>query len=374
MLICVHLWLEKGRGRAVHPRRWPRDSVSLTLTLAMLRPEPAEGAALSKPERVQAALGGDAVDRVPVSAWWHEFAREWSPEALAAATLEAFRTYDWDFIKVNPRATYYAEDWGGRFQPHPDRQPELIEAAVRSADDLSRLQRLDVTQGAYGEQLAALNLIARELGAEAPFIQTVFSPLAVVSRLTGSTAFVQRLIREHPDALLAALDVIAETLAAYARACLDTGAAGVFFATVEWGSADHISADDYDRFARPFDLRVLEAVRDAPFNVFHVCRGNNHLRRLLDYPAAAFHWDVHGEGNPSLAEVAALTDRVLMGGVSQAPESLADPGRVAAQARDALAQTKGSRFLLAPGCSIEPHTPEAGLRALREAVAGGARP
>ena len=35
---------------------------------------------------------------------------------------------------------------------------------------------------------------------------------------------------------------------------------GIFFATVEWGSADNISWEDYERFGQPFDMRVLEAV------------------------------------------------------------------------------------------------------------------
>src|SRR3989337_1615529 len=115
-------------------------------------------ATFSKSDRVSAALRGDDVDHVPVSAWWHDFLREWSPEGLAQATIEAYRQYDWDFIKVNPRATYYAEDWGARFQPsgRPDKQPELIEPAVRAPEDLARIQPLDVTRGAYGEQLAAL--------------------------------------------------------------------------------------------------------------------------------------------------------------------------------------------------------------------------
>ncbi|MFQ5880753.1 MAG: uroporphyrinogen-III decarboxylase, partial [Dehalococcoidia bacterium] len=64
---------------------------------------------MTKRQRVFAALEGDEVDRVPVSAWGHDFLREWSAEGLALATLDAYRNYDWDFIKVNPRATYYAE-------------------------------------------------------------------------------------------------------------------------------------------------------------------------------------------------------------------------------------------------------------------------
>ncbi len=327
--------------------------------------------AMTKPERVFAALRGGDVDRVSVSAWGHDFRREWSPEGLAAATLEAYRKYGWDFIKVNPRATYYAEDWGARFRPsgQPDKGPDLVEAAVKSHEDLPSIQPLDITHGSYGEQLAALHIIARELAGEAPFIQTVFSPLAVMSRLTGSTSFVQKLMREHARQLQPSLAAIAETLAAYARACLDAGASGIFFATVEWGSADNISIEDYDRFARPFDLRVLEAVRDASFNAFHVCRDNNHLASLLDYPVHAFQWASRSPTNPSLSDIAGRTGKALMGGIDHQQTILdGSPDDVTAQAREALDASGGRRLLLAPECSIDPQTPPDNIRAMVEAA------
>lgn len=329
---------------------------------------------MSKPERVFAAIRGDEVDRVPVSAWWHDFAREWSPVGLAEATLEAYRCYDWDFIKVNPRACYYAEDWGARYQQsdQPHQQPKLIEPGVTSPQDLRRIRPLDVSRGAYGEQLAALSIIATELDGEAPFLQTVFSPLAAMSRLAGSTKYVQKLMREAPDDLLAALEAVAETLRDYAGACLRQGASGIFFATVEWGSRDNIPPDGYDRFGQPFDLRVLEAVQEAPFNVLHVCRDNNHLTRLLDYPVHAFQWGSQSLTNPSLSDIVSKTDKALMGGIDHQRTVLkGSPADVTAEAQDALHEVGGRRFLLAPECSIDPptpagQTPEANLRAMLE--------
>lgn len=324
---------------------------------------------MSNTDRVLTALKGGDVDRVPVSAWWHDYIREWSAEKLAEMTLEAYRRYGWDYIKVNPRASYYSEAWGARFNRNVNRQPDMAAPGISSLEDLRRIEPVDITSGPFGEQLDSLRLIARELKGEAPFIQTVFSPLAVLSRTTGSTKYVQRLMRENPDDVLRALDVVTETLATYSRACLDAGASGIFFPTLEWGSADHISTDDYARFARPYDLRVLEAVRGAAFNVFHVCRNRNHLADLLDYPVAAFHWDVRGEGNPSFREIAGRTVCALMGGVSH-DRTMAgdDPQAVTNEASEAIAETGGRRFLLSPGCSIEPTTPEANLRALVEAA------
>lgn len=324
---------------------------------------------ITKNDRVFAALKGDEVDRVPVSAWWHDFAREWSAEELAETTLEQYRKYDWDFIKVNPRASYFGEAFGAQYAQREGRQPDLIEPGISAPEHLRRIKTQDGTSGVWAEQLEALRLIGAGLNGEAPFIQTIFSPLATMSRITGSTKYVQRLMRENPDDLLAALDPITETLAAYSKASLDTGAAGIFFATVEWGSSDVISVEDYNHFCRPFDQRVLAAVNSASFNVLHVCRAHNHLLNLLDYPVVAFHWAVHQEGNPSFQEIQGKTDRALMGGVShEATMTSGAPDDVSREARAAIAQMNGRGFLLAPACSADPETPEANLQALIQAV------
>ncbi|MEX1194882.1 MAG: uroporphyrinogen decarboxylase family protein [Dehalococcoidia bacterium] len=324
---------------------------------------------MTKTQRVMHALKGERVDRVPVSAWWHDFPREWSAADLAETTLEAYREYDWDFIKVNPRFSYYSEPWGTEYKPFPDRLPEPVKSAVNGPADLAKIKAVDGTSGAFAEQLESLRLIAAGLQSEAPFIQTVFSPLAVMSRITGPIEPVRAMIREAPDELDAALTTIGDTLIQYARACLDAGASGIFYAGVEWGSADFISGKDYDRFSKPHDLRILNAVKDAPFNVLHVCRPHNHLMKSLDYPIAAFNWDTRGEGNPSLQEVLGQTKKAVIGGVDHRRTiRRGGPADVGTEAAEAIEETGGRRFLLAPNCSIDPATPEANLFALVEAV------
>jgi len=322
---------------------------------------------MNKRERVMAALAGQPVDRVPVSFWGHDFLREWSAQGLADAMLESFRRYDWDYMKVNPRATYYAEAWGCRYQPSGDaaRGPETVDTVLKSAADLEKIKPVDVGQGPFAEQLEALRLIGRGLGGEAPFIQTVFSPLAVIGRIANSDLEVVRShMREAPQTLHGALTAVSDTLAAYGRACLEAGASGIFFATVEWGTYDNATAEQYLEFGRPYDLRVLEAVQGAEMNVLHVCRPHNMFDLLADYPVHAINWAAGEPGNPSLKEGLARSERAVMGGVSVSTVAQGAPDRVAAEVRQALSETAGRRFLLAPSCSIPPETPEANLRAV----------
>lgn len=43
---------------------------------------------MNKRERVDAALRGDAVDRVPISIWGHSYLKEWTPEGLSGVVRE----------------------------------------------------------------------------------------------------------------------------------------------------------------------------------------------------------------------------------------------------------------------------------------------
>ena len=69
-------------------------------------------AEMSKWERVEAALAGEAVDRPPVSLWQHFPEQDQTAEALATSTLAWQERYDNDFIKFMPPGDYATIDWG----------------------------------------------------------------------------------------------------------------------------------------------------------------------------------------------------------------------------------------------------------------------
>jgi len=137
---------------------------------------------------------------------------------------------------------------------------------------------------------------------------------------------------------------------------------------VDWGTYDNATAEQYQEFGRPYDLRVLEAVQGAEMNVLHVCRPHNMFDLLADYPVHAINWAAGEPGNPTLKEGLARSERAVMGGVSVATVAQGTPDRVAAEVRQALSETGSRRFLLAPGCSIPPEAPEANLLAVKGAL------
>ena len=328
--------------------------------------------AMTKRARVLAALHGEPVDRVPLSFWLHNFVTENSAAGLAAETLRLARTFDWDFLKPQSRAQCFAEMWGLSYRPSTERATPftVTHTPLAGAAEVARLQPVDPRRGALGEQLAALAAIRAALGPDTPIIWTIFAPMMVMPYvLAGGREQALAIARAEPKAMDAGLAAIAETLAAYARACVEAGADGLFYAT-NLARGDGLTPGECRRFQRPHDLRVLGAVAQAPFNLLHVCGPAVHFDEFADYPVTAFSWAL-GAGNPSLAEVHRRTGRAVVGGLPAKPE-IASMGAtdIAARAKRAVDEMRGRALLLGPDCSINPDTPEALLHAAAAVVRG----
>jgi uroporphyrinogen decarboxylase len=325
---------------------------------------------MTKRERVRAAVAGEEVDRVPISFWVHNFARENTAEDLADETARFVRAYDWDFVKVQSRASYFVEGWGNRYarSDQPTVGPTLLAHGCATLDDLARLRPLSIDHPVLAEQQEALRLLRQALGPDIPIVWTLFCPLTIAAALLpGGAATIQAAMRSDPAPLLDGLEAIATTYAALGRRYLELGADGIFYAS-KWVGPRMLTRDEHARFARPFDLRILDAVGEAPFNILHLCGEEIDFEDFGDYPAAIVNWAL-GSGNPSFAEARRLTDKALLGGVSAKPEfGTLTPEQVAAQVKAAIAATGGRHCLIGPGCSVNPGSPPASYLAARDAA------
>ena len=328
---------------------------------------------MNKKERVDAAMRGDQVDRIPASMWGHDFVREWNMQAFAEAMVENFTRYDWDYMKVNPRACYHVEDWGVKVRPsgEPFKAPVFESSPIKSAADWKRIRPLEPDRGVLGEQLRALQLINHSVGYDAYFVQTIFCPLGVAKYLAGNkNEPVLQTLREDRAAMHAALRVITETFTTYAIACMEQGASGIFYATNGWASASMLSADQYREFGEQYDLEFLDAIKSrSKFNILHNCGTHIYFDQLAEYPVQAISWDAKAEGNPDLGAGKRRSVRAVMGGISQKTTlKNGSPEQVREEVSQAIELTDGTHFLLAPGCSIPPETPTRNLVAVRSAL------
>lgn len=322
-------------------------------------------------DRVLAALRGEEVDHPPVAFWGHVYHRESSASDLVEHTLERWERFGWDWVKLNPRKHYHVEPWGVRYEYPgvPDEKPRPTSYPVHAPEHWQRIGEVAHDKGALGEQIEAVRMLRARLPREVPLLQTVFTPLAILAELTEPPSRLREHLRSHPDLVQPALEAVTRVFERTARAYREAGADGLYLATVDWGCRAFMDADSLARWSRPYDLRLLAAFGESPFHTLHVCKDQALLFEFADYPVSAFSWDASLPDNPSLAEALARLPGSVMGGIDH-DGSLQDasPARVLDRYRRCLAETGGRRWLVAPGCSMSPRTPETNLLALRDAV------
>jgi uroporphyrinogen decarboxylase len=328
---------------------------------------------MEKRERVLAAIRRGPVDRPPVSFWRHVPEVDHTAAGLARAMLTFQRQWDLDFIKVMSSGVYCVEDWGCRvaYQGSPNGAKQCTEHAVRNRGDWGRIRPLDPGAGALGRELEAVRLIARGRAADAPILHTLFSPLTVARKLAGDR-FLDDL-RQDPAAVEPALDAITDTMTRHARAALEAGADGLFFAT-QTAAKDVMTPDESARFELPRMRRMLDAVGGrSAFTLLHVHGRDIYFDQVAALPVHGVNWHDRLTA-PGLGEAQRQFTGAVVGGLSETRTLQAGPpDAVAAEVRDAIAQTGGRGVMIGPGCVLPLATPDAHLAAVMTALKAAAR-
>jgi uroporphyrinogen decarboxylase len=329
---------------------------------------------MTKRQRLAAAIAGLPVDRLPVALWRHFFVEETTREGLVGAMVRWQRTYDWDFLKINPRAGYHVEDWGNRYEFSGNEHvpPTLVRARIHKPDDFRRLERLAPGARApvLADHLAAVADLRQALGPDVPMLMTVFTPMSIAADLAGGPQGLAAIIAADASLTHAGLRTITDTFADFAARGIEAGADGIFLATTHMATRANFTPEQYEEFGRPYDLEVLAAAHGATLNLLHVCKAQALVRELADYPAAMLNWDTAEPSNPGLADLAGrAAGKALVGGLNR--RLFTEPGGreallcQAAAAREAMA---GRPFVLGSTCTIDTRADPEAVRAVREFV------
>ena len=325
---------------------------------------------MNKRERVRAAFRREPVDRVPIALWRHFPVADQTAAGLAEAVLAFQRQHDFDLVKVTPASDYMVVDWGlkGEYRGSAEGVREVTERPIQSVADWERLRPLDPGQGSLGKQLDSLRLIGRDLAGEAPYLQTIFSPLSTARKIGGERW--REDLRSHPHVLHSALGVIAATTASFARESRRAGADGIFFAT-QTASRALVSEEEYHEFGERYDRQVLAAVAgESDVNVLHLHGEQIMFDLAAGYPVAAVNWHDR-RTTPSLREAPGRFPGGLIGGLNELATLLyGTPQEVAAEVADAIAQTGGRGLMVGAGCVIRIDTPEQSIKAALSAARG----
>ncbi len=320
---------------------------------------------MNKRERLEAAIKGQPVDRVPVALWRHWPGDDQRADDQAAAHIAFQREYDWDLVKVSPSSSFCITDWGveDRWVGEIEGTRTYTRRIVQKPEDWLSLKVLDPLNGALGRQLRCLEILQKAFGDEVPYIQTIFNPLSQAKNLAGQEVLNLH-IRQNAGQVHYALQTIADTAVRFIHEAKRRGISGIFFA-VQHANYHLMSEAEYEVFGRPYDLQILSAANDLWCNMLHQHGPNTMFKQTADYPVQIVNWHDR-ESNPDLASGLKMIKGAASGGVSRDALHQEDPNLSLDQARAAFEQTKGKRWVLGTGCVTLVTTPAGNIRKLRD--------
>ncbi len=322
--------------------------------------------------RIDAILAGEKPDRTPVAAWRHFYHLENDPKEFVLATVGFQKKFGWDFVKINPRASYHVEGWGAQYVPSKTAldKPQRLSFPVGLPADWEKIEELSLAAGTLSQELKTISEISKKLGKSVYKFMTIFSPLSIAGDLVGTEAQLVRDMQESPLLVEEALEQITHTFVRFAVECLNAGADGIFFATTEWASKNILTEDDYRKFGKPYDLEVIEAVKGVGGKVIlHVCEPFNMLSLFAGYPADLVNWVASDRSNLNLSEGYQLLKKPVIGGINHTSSLLL--GRketLISSIRPVLTLLQQLPGVLGPECALPPAVPDENLMALRQLV------
>jgi uroporphyrinogen decarboxylase len=323
---------------------------------------------LSHRERLQACITGDsALDRPPVALWRHFPVDDQSPESLAAATLAYQIQFDFDLVKVTPASSFCLRDWGveDKWEGDPEGTRRYIKRIIMNPADWENLPVLSPDSPHLAAQLNCLKLIRNGMEPETPILQTIFNPLSQAKNLAGGETLIVHL-RQHPDAVMRGLEIIAESTKRFILAAMDTGIDGIFYA-IQHAQSHLLTAAEFSRFSTSFDVDLLNNANELWCNMVHLHGLNVMFDQVADLPMTILNWHDR-ETSWSLADGQSRFKGVVCGGLKRETVVLGSQAEIRTEVIDALQQTNSKRFFLGTGCVVPITAPYGNIMTVRKSV------
>lgn len=215
--------------------------------------------AMTKKERIQAAIHGDAVDHVPYSLWTHLPGIDLDPARNAEHTYDFYKKYDVDILKTMNNGMYSVEDFGVTTDFSDIAKggvAKITDTPVKEPEDWLKVKPVSVNAGALAREQKYLKLLLNKTKGEVPVVFTVFSPLTTANKLCPS--MMEHIREGHGNKVKEGLKAITEITCALVQRVIELGADGIFFAT-QLSSYDLTEESFYREYGMPYDLAVLSA-------------------------------------------------------------------------------------------------------------------
>ena len=309
-------------------------------------------------QRILNVIQGKAVDRVPTS-WYTHFPDQ--RDNTVADQVAWAREADMDMLCVETDG-FMQFDCG-----HTDMSDPKVLASLRphKASDW------------YIEgQVDRARRIAEGLRNGAAVTYMIFTPFSTIKHSTGSEFLVMKLLREHPEAVQHAMEVIEQdNFLLMERLSREAGLDGIFL-SLQNNEIDRYTREEYAALLERWDEREIVKARELfPFTVLHLCawRGiPNRMDVWRRHNCEIVNWASHIELDLGLHQGRRFFNArsVLMGGFDNRPCGIlhwGEEAQIKAYTRQLIENAGMGRLILSADCSVQKDTPVEHLRWVAEA-------
>ena len=300
---------------------------------------------MNKRERVLAAMNNQPVDRPPVGFWFHFKPEDSLGQPCVDAHLRYYNNIDVDMAKLM---------CDGYFD-----YPNPVAKAVKEPKDWYEMKPLGPNSPFVREQVERAKAVKAGLTSDCVVLYNVFAPFSSI-RFGTSDELVMRHLREDPDAVLYALNVIAQDNALLSELLItEAGIDGIYYC-VQGGEKDRFTVEAYQKYIAPSDLYVLEhANKFGDMNVLHCCGWAgipNHLENWQNYPAKVMNWACFIEDMDVCEGKKFFGGRCVLGGFDNRPGGVLYSGtreEVEAYTRELVRKAEGMNgLILGADCTL----------------------
>ena len=229
----------------------------------------------------------------------------------------------------------------------------------------------------YGEeffapQVAVIEDLAREYGAEAFILPTVYSPLALAHQTLGRGKDLKKLAEQDPVAFGKAIKNLSLSIENYLRLARKHGADG-FYVSSQGGDGNSLSPKIWQEQVRQWDKHVSEVANEiGEINILHICdygtpfKNAEALYAFADYPASIINVPLNFSDGSSLnlKEAQQRFGRPIFGGLERLGVIAKGSIEEAKAAVDKVLENASPNFILGADCTVPGDTDWEKLRAV----------
>lgn len=297
---------------------------------------------MNKHDRVVSVLKGEKVDYTP-SGFWIHFPKD------KIITLDG---------NVNEHEKFLKQTDIDLFKIMNENEFRRFEKIIRAEDwdDIevyAEDSNLIINQRILIDKLVSINKGKNVI------LGTVYGLVASLYHLSGYKyndflKVFDSQFKENPYYIKKALDKVYESTLNMARATVNSGVSGIYYAALG-GEKEKLKEDNFYKYIYPLELELMNEIKKiSPINVLHICKENVDLKRYKDYPVDVVNWSIH-ESLYSLEEgFEIFKGKTILGGFDDNAGVLVNGSNkeIENETKNLLLKTKGQKFILGANCTL----------------------